>query len=147
MSPESRAMKKWKLRVKVTQSCWTLCNSMDCSLPGFFVHGLSRWVSWRGLPCPPPGDFPVPGIKPTKILYHWATAEAPHSLSFQRNCQIKVLPVWENIWRLKVHVIRTMEIRRTYWRFKTLKERSLEKDLHTKQTYISNTKSCLLLLI
>ena len=25
----------------VTQSCLTLCNSMDCSLPGSFVHGDS----------------------------------------------------------------------------------------------------------
>ena len=25
--------------VKVTQSCLTLCNPVDCSLPGFSVHG------------------------------------------------------------------------------------------------------------
>ena len=41
------------------QSCYTLCNSMNCSLPGSFVHGVfqarilewvaissSRWSSW-----------------------------------------------------------------------------------------------------
>ena len=22
------------------QSCWTLCDPMDCSLPGFSVHGI-----------------------------------------------------------------------------------------------------------
>ena len=26
--------------VKVTQSCPTLCDPMDCSLPDFFVHGI-----------------------------------------------------------------------------------------------------------
>ena len=26
--------------------------------------GLSRQESWSGLPCPPPGDLPNPGIKP-----------------------------------------------------------------------------------
>ena len=37
---------------------------------------LSRWFSrqeyWRGLPCPPPGDRPNPGIKPASLrLLHW----------------------------------------------------------------------------
>ena len=27
--------------------------------------GLSRQEYWSGLPCPPPGDLPDPGIKPT----------------------------------------------------------------------------------
>ena len=26
--------------------------------------GFSRWEYWGGLPCPPPGDLPNPGIKP-----------------------------------------------------------------------------------
>ncbi|KAM7229927.1 hypothetical protein CapIbe_018646, partial [Capra ibex] len=26
--------------------------------------GFSRQVYWSGLPCPPPGDLPDPGIKP-----------------------------------------------------------------------------------
>ena len=37
-------------KVKVTQSCLTLCDSMDCSLPGSSVHGISQasipeWVA------------------------------------------------------------------------------------------------------
>ena len=33
----------WGMKVKVliTQSCLTLCNPMDCSLPGSSVHGIS----------------------------------------------------------------------------------------------------------
>ena len=27
--------------------------------------GFSRPEYWSGLPCPPPGDLPDPGIKPT----------------------------------------------------------------------------------
>ena len=26
--------------------------------------GFSRQEHWRGLPCPPPGDLPDPGIEP-----------------------------------------------------------------------------------
>ena len=33
-------------------------------LPGSSVHGFSRQEYWSGLPCPPPGDLPNPGIKP-----------------------------------------------------------------------------------
>ena len=29
-----------KVKVLVTQSCLTLCNPMDCSLPGSSVHGI-----------------------------------------------------------------------------------------------------------
>ena len=36
----------------VTKSCLTLCNLMDCSLPGSFVHGISqaRILEWVAIP-------------------------------------------------------------------------------------------------
>ena len=38
---------------------------MDCGLPGSSVHGDSPGQEyWSGLPCPPPGDLPNPGIEP-----------------------------------------------------------------------------------
>ena len=45
------------------QLCITLCGPVDCSPPGLSVCGISRQEHWRGLPCPPPGDLPNPGIK------------------------------------------------------------------------------------
>ena len=47
-----------------TQSCLTLYDSMDSSLPGSSVHGISRQEYWSVLPFPSPGDLPDPGIKP-----------------------------------------------------------------------------------
>ena len=41
-----------------------LCNPMDYSPPGSSVHGILQAMIQDGLPCPPPGDFPNPGIKP-----------------------------------------------------------------------------------
>ena len=41
----------------------TLCNPMDYSLPGSSVHGFSRQEYWSGLPFPPTGDLPSPGIE------------------------------------------------------------------------------------
>ena len=51
-------MTKGKER-KVTQSCPTLCEPMDCSPPGFSVHGI-----FQARVFPSPGDLPEPGIKP-----------------------------------------------------------------------------------
>ena len=36
---------------------------MDCSLPGSSVHGVLQAKYWSGLPCPPPGELPNPGIE------------------------------------------------------------------------------------
>ena len=47
----------------VAQSCLTLCDPMDYSLPGSSVHGDSPGKK-TGVPCPPPGDLANPGIKP-----------------------------------------------------------------------------------
>ena len=30
--------------------------------------GFSRQENWSGCPCPPPGDLPNPGIKPTSLM-------------------------------------------------------------------------------
>ena len=49
----------------VAQSCLTLCNPMDCSPPGSFVHGDSPGKNTGvGLPFPPLGDLPKPGTDP-----------------------------------------------------------------------------------
>ena len=49
----------------VTQSCPTLCDPIDGSPSGVLCPwGFSRQEYWSGLPCPPPWDFPNPGIEP-----------------------------------------------------------------------------------
>ena len=47
--------KDWKVKVKVTQSCLTLCNpwTMEFSRPEY----------WSGHPFPSPGNLPNPGIE------------------------------------------------------------------------------------
>ena len=46
-------------------SCRTLCDPMDCSLPGSPVMGFLRQEYYDGLSCPPPADLPDSGIKST----------------------------------------------------------------------------------
>ena len=41
---------------------------MVYSPPGCSVHGILQAGYWSGLPFPPPGDLPDPGIKPSSLL-------------------------------------------------------------------------------
>ena len=117
---------KVKSESEVAQSCLTLSDPMDCSLPGSSIHGIfqarvlewgaiafstvinclcvcsvlsvmsdsetlwtvacqaalsmgfSRQDYWSGLPCPPPGDLPNPGINPRLLcLLHWEEVSLP----------------------------------------------------------------------
>ena len=52
------------MHAKSLQSCPTLYNPVDCSPPGSSVHEILQAKYWSGLPCPPPGDLSIPGIKP-----------------------------------------------------------------------------------
>ena len=45
-------------RVRLCASLWTIA----CQAP--LSMRFSRQEYWSGLPCPPPGDLPNPGIKP-----------------------------------------------------------------------------------
>ena len=42
----------WEMKVKVTQSCPTLCDPMDCSLLGSSIHGIlqTRILEWVAVP-------------------------------------------------------------------------------------------------
>ena len=41
-----------KVKVLVTQSCLVLCDPMDCSPPGSYVHGIlqSGILDWAAMP-------------------------------------------------------------------------------------------------
>ena len=45
---------------KSLQSCPTLGDPTDCSLPDSSVHGILQAKNWSGLPYSLPGDLPNP---------------------------------------------------------------------------------------
>ena len=50
---------------EVAQSCLTLCNPMDCSLPGFSIHGIFQAkVLERVAIALLQGIFPTQGLNP-----------------------------------------------------------------------------------
>ena len=48
-------------RVQLFKTPWTVARQAPLSM-GFFRK------NWSGLPCPPPGDLPNPGIEPTSLM-------------------------------------------------------------------------------
>ena len=54
---------------QIMEHCSVLSHSvnlLDCNLPRSSVYGIFqvRILEWSGLPFPPPGDLPDPGIEP-----------------------------------------------------------------------------------
>ena len=75
---------------EVAQSCPTLCDPLDCSLPGSFLHGFSRQECWSGLSfsfsrgSSWPRDQTQVSRIPGRQFNLWATREAitEYNLSF-----------------------------------------------------------------
>ena len=56
----------WYVCAKSFQSCLTLCDPMDCSLPGSAIHGILQVRILES--CPPPEDLLNPGIEPVSLI-------------------------------------------------------------------------------
>ena len=56
------------LHAKSLQLCPTFCDPMDCTLSGSLSMRFSRQEYCSEFPCPPPGDFPNPGIKLVSLM-------------------------------------------------------------------------------
>ena len=75
----------------ITQLCPTLCNPMDCSPLFMEFH---RQEYWSGLPFPPPGDRPNPGMEPrssasASLAGRFFTTEPPGKPQFDNKPEIK----------------------------------------------------------
>ena len=60
----SEMVKQVVAEALVAQLCLTLCDSMDCCLPGSSVRGILQARIREWWPFPSPEDLPDPGIKP-----------------------------------------------------------------------------------
>ena len=62
-SPCDLKGRKW-----IAQACQTLCNPMDCSLPGSSVHGILQATIQEWVAMPFSRDLLHPGIKPASLM-------------------------------------------------------------------------------
>ena len=56
------------VHAKLLQLCLTLYDSIVHTCQAPLSMGFSGQENWNGLPCPPPGHLPGPGIKPTSLM-------------------------------------------------------------------------------
>ena len=68
-----------RARLSVTQSCLTLVTSWTVACQTPLSMGFSRHESWSGLPFPPPGGLPDPGLD--LHLLHWQAESLPLATS------------------------------------------------------------------
>ena len=107
------------------QSCLTLCDPMDCSPPGSWVHGIlqARILEWVAMPSSrDPSD---PGIEPTSPMSPALQADSsPLALPgkpLQMPTQSKKLPYWsENCW-FKIFTVIQVWWSQQMWRWLPLK--------------------------
>ena len=59
--PQCRCVPAKSLQSCLFATLWTVACQPPLSI------GFSRQEYWSGLPCPPPGDLPNPGIKPASL--------------------------------------------------------------------------------
>ena len=71
---------------------WTVARQAPLSM------GFSRQEYWSGLPCPPPGDLPNPGIKPRSpalqmdplVPSHWGSLLYIYLIPYLRDLSVLV---------------------------------------------------------
>ena len=97
---------------KVVQSCPTLCDPMDCSLPGFSVHGIfqARILEWVAISFSRGSSLPrdqtwVSSIADWRFTI-WATREAHHILK-----TIIIIPKAQNLTML-LRIIKNYTMKR-----------------------------------
>ena len=76
---------------------------MDCSQPGFSVHGIlqARIVEW--VECPPLEDLPDPEIKPNLLyLLQWLAGSLPLSPPGQLYLHVYCFKWWYELHIIKI---------------------------------------------
>ena len=68
VSKSRTRLNDWTELCSVTQSCLILCGPVDCSPPDSSAYWIFQArIYWSGMPFPPPGDLPNPGIEPVSL--------------------------------------------------------------------------------
>ena len=78
--------------VQLFANLWTVAHQAPLSM------GFSRQEYWSGLPCPPPGDPPDPGIKPASLTSLALASVSSLPLAPPGKPQIARLPIYAEIY-------------------------------------------------
>ena len=101
-----------KVKVKVTQSCLTLCD------PRLQSMEFSRPEYWSGQPFPSPGDLPNPGIKPRSPMLQVDSlpAELPGNSSIiRKKFQFKDFCLLRFYWQQILYLLKLTSLTTFNW--------------------------------
>ena len=118
------------------QSFPALCDPMDCNRQAPLSMGFSRQEYWSGLPCPPSGDLPDPGIEPASPGFTCIGRFFTTSTTWETHIYIYIY-IW---WCKKIIFI---YIRRG-WRGETGKRKEAKTVMSSNQVYVRISPSGLL---
>ena len=91
----SFSFKAYSIVLQCSYSCLTLCDPMDCSLPGSSVYEISQQAYWSGLPFPSPGYLPDPGIEPwSPALEAGTLTSEPPGRAYLLMCSLKTVSLF-----------------------------------------------------
>ena len=84
------------MKVLVAQSCPTLCDTMDCGLPGSSVQGIlqARILEWAAIPCSRGSSWPRDGTQVSceQFLYCLSHQESPM-------CNGEIIPLLQKFFQ------------------------------------------------
>ena len=108
---------KVKIESEVTQLCPTLCEPMDCSLPGSSIHRIFEARVWSGVPVPSP--HPLHGSAQMRLevefcLMLQTRAQAANALILalwypKHRIQLNRTSDLKN-WEIKIHVTLSFQV-------------------------------------
>ena len=103
---------------KSLQSCLTLCDLMECSLPGTPLHGIlqARILKWIAMPSSRGSSQPKDQTRISYVscigrwvLYHQCHLGSPHtSLCFPKSIHLEIWQTWTKqlaVWVIKLKVL------------------------------------------
>ena len=119
---------------KSLQSCPTVWDTIDWSLPGSSVHGILQARIWSESPCPPPRDLPTKGSNPCLLsLLHWQAGEG-NGTPLQYSCLES--PMDGGAWWAAVHGVTRSRTRLSDFNF-TFHFHTLEKEMATHSSVLA----------
>ena len=93
--------------IRLFATLWTVARQAPLSM------GFSRQEFWTGLPCPPPGDLPNPGIEPASLMFPALVG------GFFKTSEVKSLScvqLFGTLWTVAHQAPPSMEFsRQEYW--------------------------------
>ena len=107
-------VRKWKKESEVAQSCPTLCNPVDCSLPGSSIHGIlqARVLEWVAISFSNAWKWKVKGKSLSRVrllVTLWTAAyQVPPSMGFSRQDYWSGVPLpslqWDARYVIKLNL-------------------------------------------